>query len=1450
MRRILKNTLIISVLLVFANFLFLSKADAIINSGNNQPEKKSIKSTQLRKHRKQKKKECPSYAPGEIIIKFKEEVYIEEKTGEITASGQRGGHITNRPNTDSLNKKYKVKKMKRVFGESKEEMSSGILSLSDIHDQQIERKEIALKREKSIKKRFSQRAKRVPKGAKVPYLGNCFKLEFTDKNLDILAVAAEYAKDPNVEYAEPNYIREIQMIPDDTYYSSYGSWGQTHDDLWGLKIIQTEQAWDIAIAQGGGIVVAVVDTGIDYNHEDIFTNMWVNTGEVPSNGIDDDGNGYVDDIYGYDFSYEDNDPIDGNGHGTHCAGTIAAIGNNSRGIIGVAPNAEVMAVKGLSDSGSGYSSQLAGSLIYAADNGADVISNSWGGWGSSQLIEDAVNYAHSQGCVVVAAAGNSNADISEYRPAGLTNVITVASSDHNDEQSYFSNWGVKIDVAAPGSGISGAPPSYEPARNILSLRAEGTGDTGLVVGEKYYRQAGTSMACPHVSGFAALLLSGNPTFTNEEVRQAIRVSADDLGDAGWDLNYGFGRINTYKALLIDSVNTAKIYSPSSYAEINGMIDIRGTASGNDFSNYVLEYAQGNNPQTWTTLAMAYTPVVNDVLISDWDTTAIIDGNYTLRLTVTDITGNIFEDRILVTIQNTYLSSPNDTDFISTQNNILEIMGTAAATDLQYYNIEYFRVNDSGNPLESPRNNGITLSNGGNSSVIDGSLATFDTSVITTAGIYTLRLTKVASATMTHEINIYLDPLLKNGWPRQIPPYPVNGFLLGFSTHTVADINNDGKEEIIVGYGKKVYVFTDDGEFLPGWPQDIDYMVQDSPAVGDLDGDGFMEVVSGKGRYVWHHDGTLVNGWPNISLSGEPIIEDINGDGRQDLVLVSAGGTIHVLDINGNPLPGWPVSLGDYWYINHNGAVGDVDMDGEKEIVVIAYGPGVSPHIHIVNPDGTYEAVGPVFDYHGLALVLGDLDGDHDLEIVVVNKWGSIQGKKVYAVHHDGTEVTGWPVIPTNPLGNPLGNLNSPTLGDIDGDGTPEVVVGTGDSYGNSIIYAWRHDGTLLDGSWPRLFGRRPIWINAWGSFYGYGSAAIGDIDDDGNTELFASSNSPYVNILSSVGGDLSPYELRSSSYGSQEANTPALADIDGDGKFEVVWIDFNFKVFVWDLPDNYDLAKIEWGQFLHDVRHTGRYASPLVCGNGVCEDGESCSSCPEDCGVCLTFCTDSDGGQNYSLKGTTTNDLISRVDSCYDPAIGLVDSCVDDNCALKEFYCSIDYEVYADINYDACPNGCQNAICIECGNGVCEEGEDCLDCSDDCIGGSGGTCSACWKGQCDGICNAKKETSACADCAESYCCGDGICGGAEDAYNCQTDCGCTSNADCNDGESCTADVCNAGICENTWPACGISDGCCADQCSVATDPDCQELDCGACFKGICDGLCHPVKENSLCPDCM
>ncbi|HZN02383.1 MAG TPA: S8 family peptidase, partial [Candidatus Polarisedimenticolia bacterium] len=265
-------------------------------------------------------------------------------------------------------------------------------------------------------------------------------------------------RNPRVVYAEPNYILTADVVPNDPRFNELygmlntGQTGGTTD-----ADIDADQAWGVSRGSHD-VLVGVIDTGIDYNHPDLAANIWTNPGEIPGNTIDDDGNGFVDDIHGYDFANNDSDPFDDNGHGSHCSGTIGGVGNNGVGVAGVNWQVSLMALKFLSGGGSGTTANAVRAVEYSTMMGVDLTSNSWGGGGFSQALYDAVAAAGAANIAFVAAAGNDGTDndVSPHYPSNydLANVISVAATDHNDAKASFSNWGATtVDLGAPGVNI-------------------------------------------------------------------------------------------------------------------------------------------------------------------------------------------------------------------------------------------------------------------------------------------------------------------------------------------------------------------------------------------------------------------------------------------------------------------------------------------------------------------------------------------------------------------------------------------------------------------------------------------------------------------------------------------------------------------------------------------------------------------------------------------------------------------------------------------------------------------------------------------------------------------------------------------------------------------------------------------------------------------------------------
>jgi len=364
------------------------------------------------------------------------------------------------------------------------------------------------------------------------------------ENLNVEDAVKVMGQDPNVEYAEPNYYRFIEAVPNDTYLGLQWGLHNTGQDVNGVigtadADMDAPEGWDLNTG-GNWVVVAVVDSGVSQYNPDLAANLWQNPGELCGNGVDDDLNGYIDDCRGWDFVFNDNEPNDANGHGTHVAGTIAAVTNNAQGVAGVSWNAKIMALRFVDASGSGSTADAISAILYANAMGAHIQNHSWGGGGYSQALKDAIDASAS---VHVCAAGNGgsdgigdNNDAIPFYPSSYlsTNIIAVAATDQNDNLAVFSNYGpTSVDVAAPGVNILSTLSTVEP------------GDYGY--------KNGTSMAAPHVSGLAALLYgwtwssAENRTLAAVDIIQRIKATVDTKTQLSGVVSSG-GRINAFNAL--------------------------------------------------------------------------------------------------------------------------------------------------------------------------------------------------------------------------------------------------------------------------------------------------------------------------------------------------------------------------------------------------------------------------------------------------------------------------------------------------------------------------------------------------------------------------------------------------------------------------------------------------------------------------------------------------------------------------------------------------------------------------------------------------------------------------------------------------------------------------------------------------------------------------------------
>jgi subtilisin family serine protease len=446
-------------------------------------------------------------------------------------------------------------------------------------------------------------------------------LTFTFPSSMSSSVGAILTRVPGVVQIQVNYCREKQQTVNDPLFEGNMAWGQKYDNQWAIKRVglnnEATSAWNLLGDNPKPVTIAVIDTGLDWNHLDIdWENIWRNPGEVPDNNIDDDDNGHVDDIIGWDFFGNNNKPWDYDGHGTFVTGVIAAARDNKIGIAGINPYARIMVLKALNGFGHTRASYLAKAIVYAVDHGARIINLSADGGKVATIEQEAIKYAVEKGVLIVAAAGNKGVDVGGSGIASLDGVMTVAATGLKDEWQGFSNWGGQIDIAAPGI-------------EILSLRARRTDTMRDIPGveymnganyagedKRYYRASGTSFSTPIVSGVASLLMSKNPYLTAKQVETILEMTAKDTELTGFDQFTGYGLVDAVAALGADAdfFIQAHISSVEVMQTDKGTaVQIRGTAHANQLSGYEIALGAGEEPEIWKTMVAGSKPVEGGIL---------------------------------------------------------------------------------------------------------------------------------------------------------------------------------------------------------------------------------------------------------------------------------------------------------------------------------------------------------------------------------------------------------------------------------------------------------------------------------------------------------------------------------------------------------------------------------------------------------------------------------------------------------------------------------------------------------------------------------------------------------------------------------------------------------------------------------------------------------------------
>ncbi len=1165
--------------------------------------------------------DLPEYVPGEFIVKLKEGHTLAELDGLRVENGILSAEPIF-PKVASPEENLAELKQKRAgldnpdhtswFWWSNKE-SSEAKNYEARNAREKARLDAAIAAQTALVQKLVDRKKRAPEGSVVPSLEGIHLLKAAS-DADVSSLVAIFQSNPAVDYAQPNYKQKILQVPNDEFYSIQ----------WGPQKIQADLAWDITTGSED-VIIAVIDTGVDYNHPDLAANIWSD----PITGQ-----------HGYDFFNNDNDPMDDHGHGTHCSGIANAVTNNAIGVAGISWNSKIMALKFLSAAGSGDTVDGLRAIEWAVDHGADVLSNSWGGGPYEPPLQLAIDYADASGCVVVAAAGNSNTDRVFY-PAAYNHVISVAATSRNDQRASFSNYGPSVDVAAPGVAILSTVPSSGAALRDPS---------------GYRLLSGTSMACPHVAGLAGLLLAGRPGLSTQEVESVLKASSDDiyaqqipdpLTGASVPLNplyIGQGRINARKA--VELIQGLPIGALVTQGLLTGPV-IRGLAGGANFARYDLYHGKGINParSEWVFIHGSTVPVLDDpatpaanndgILYADFDPTTLEEGKNTLILVIQTLDGREIEYRTSVMAINFTALFPLNNDILRKGDSIT-VRGSILGSFLDY-TVQY---GEGKNP-QVWKTEGISLLHPGAGRNVEGDLASWDTSVVPPTSLlfgnfYTLKIsvTRESGVKDYFIYMVYLDDKLKQGWPQYIQKSSSGS--ADFADMKTADLDQDGIKEIItVRAGTEMvpitalFVYRLDGSLK--WSKQLDGFGNGSivPLIGDINRDGKNEIFvsvrdpaspSADKIYAFNGDGTnFGTGWPATIRLGLAtlLMADLNQDGKNKIVARS-----HNSELIGGREKEFLFILNQAGVIEKEiefpnqsrsfsrspfQSVGNFDDDRELEIVLVS-GTGLAGSsesaVFVFNPDGSLVSGWPA-RVDGViqgSPAVGDVDGDGTDNVVVAANRGG-----VYVFEKNGSLMPGWPALRDESF------QTQPALADFDRNGDLEVSIGVG-----RVVYLLDSFGRILPG-WPQnmvLFENEVIAVV---------STVIGDINGDGNADIITAAGGLRPLVVQSgassfSGGvfawnfDGTPIDLNPDSGFNRNLFTenvaivpPVIDDLDGDGKVELVASSTDDKawdilrdhktknrrsIYVWGLDAAYDVSKMPWPAFQHDNAHSGRVIVP------------------------------------------------------------------------------------------------------------------------------------------------------------------------------------------------------------------------------------------------------------------
>ncbi|MEE9442957.1 MAG: S8 family serine peptidase [candidate division Zixibacteria bacterium] len=1051
------------------------------------------------------------------------------------------------------------------------------------------------------------------KAASETFLADLYILDFPD-TIDVMDVIGNIQKSPGVRLVEPDYKMELFDWPSDSlfeyqwyyhnsgqeYYGVIRHEGENNDTLYlatGLagEDIKLSTVYDNVPADAVEVIVAILDTGVDYGHPDLQGNIFFNQDDIPGNDIDDDHNGLVDDYVGWDFSGNslsvfgaigDSDPSDNVGHGTHIAGLIAAKWNQT-GISGFPGNIKILPVKIFPRA---FQSVTVPAIIYAVEMGARVMNLSWGSPYEMGILHEAIKYAHSRGCILVAAAGNFGNSITVV-PAGFDETFTVGGTNSHGYVTYFSSYGPSLDIVAPG-------------RDILSLRARNTDlyedeEPGLrIIAEDYILADGTSMSAPLVAGAAAMLWSFNPSLDAAAIEQTLRETADDILDPfntgdnlpGYDTLSGWGRLNVGTAFQSLNGPTVYLTNPGNAEIVRGDIPI-GIAVTGDYSGFARLYVgEGKFPEEWTLLKETST-ATDDSQFFIWDSDGLV-GYYTFRLD--SEAGNHEITCRLINAGGAYLSSPiNGEEY----KYLISIHGSAFGQEYDSVVASYHAADASeySKIFSSPQMYFDEF-------VVDWPIFSLET------GSYILKIESHCGAQVYSDLaEINIVNTMRSGFPKAHP-----GFM-AFSPGT-SDIDGDGKKEIVVGTDHGVYAYNDDGSILPGFPVDTDKDMRAIPSFDDIDGDGLTDIIiSGKSILAcYNYMGQSLSGWPRQASTGMtyytyPVVTATELFDYSDSVALymSPYGEVRAYKFDGTSyfysLDGLFTALDPNIFdtLTNSGLsapfVTATDLENDNTIDVVAiYGT-------TIDESGVYVWNGR----NGLALpgwespqarnirltgggVLADLDENGTLEIIVAGEDAS-GANGIWALENGKEDLPGWPVfLPA--IDDWISTV--PVSVDFDGDGRKEVII----AYYNwdfAHVYAFNHDGSPCKDNPSYL--PRGLLLTVQNTL---GHIIIADLDGNGTQNIISRAGHlfPYTASYEKIyvwepdGTPTPGFPIITPTPASRvysTPNTPVVDDLDGDGTTEIILCGDANELFVWNLGTPYIPENMLWPKFLGDDKNTG-----------------------------------------------------------------------------------------------------------------------------------------------------------------------------------------------------------------------------------------------------------------------